>query len=729
MRGSKGKQLSSLIYSVSKNNSKTLEQTNSTTSKPSKKSKIAFRTTSSTDSVSLSSSLLDFQKQKKKEKKEKGLFGAILNIFGGTGTPGSTSNEAAVDSCKLPATDVPEVKKSQEEDIDKQWFSSSSNTFLAHRHKTISRERKEKWVFKNTQGDRFQRLVSMCGDRLGTNTTLAVFGRLKRETGQKEFKALIELCVEKARESQDEDESINHIHRAYRLFEEMKEQGFQIEDEVFGPLLLYLIDMKFEDEFYFFSEVIKEGNSAVLPRLGYYEMLFWIKVDNTDKVQELCSSIVFDADGFHLAENYLLALCETDREELLQLLEVVDITKLSSLDYVSSIFKSIGRVSLEEVAEKFILALKTSEVEADNLSYFICNYAMSMLNLAVEDVISKFEYLHEKLDVRPSITSYEKLVSYCCDSLQVHAALDIAEKMSQLDLALSVEIFYPILQAVEESCELDLVHPIYSIIRRHNLKPSTEALRILINLHVKIKDFEGAYNMLSDLKEMGIKPTSGMYNSIIAGYLREKNLPAGEMVFNQMKNADVKPDSRTFSYLIANSESEEDIIKYFEEMKSANVHATKHVYMSLINAYVNCGQFEKAKQVVLDQGVPVKNINEIKSVVVSALASSGQMSDALKFYDEMKQEGCEIDQKAVLSLIEHLQFEGELNRLLQLLEELKDPDFWFDGCERVVIYCVRHKHLSSAINLLKQLMDQDKMSIYAVLDQVYISLLPLYYPM
>ncbi|KAF5202540.1 hypothetical protein FRX31_007873 [Thalictrum thalictroides] len=84
----------------------------------------------------------------------------------------------------------------------------------------------------------------------------------------------------------------------------------------------------------------------------------------------------------------------------------------------------------------------------------------------------------------------------------------------------------------------------------------------------------------------------------------------------------------------------------------------------------------------------------------------------------MKQEGCELDQKTVLSLIEHLQFEGKLNRLLQLLEELKDPDFWFDGCERVVIYCVRHKHLSSAINLLKQLMDRDKMSIYAVLDQM-----------
>lgn len=62
-----------------------------------------------------------------------------------------------------------------------------------------------------------------------------------------------------------------------------------------------------------------------------------------------------------VAEHYLLALCESDRKkEILLLLGIVDITKFSSLDNLTNIFGSLGRLSLESCAEKFIRALKGS---------------------------------------------------------------------------------------------------------------------------------------------------------------------------------------------------------------------------------------------------------------------------------------------------------------------------------------------------------------------------------
>lgn len=56
-------------------------------------------------------------------------------------------------------------------------------------------------------------------------------------------------------------------------------------------------------------------------------------------------------------------------------------------------------------------------------------------------------------------------------------------------------------------------------------------------------------------------------------------------------------------------------------------------------------------QVVLDKGIPVKSLNEIKSVLVQALASHGQLSDAFNTYEEIKQAGCSLEPKAVISLI------------------------------------------------------------------------------
>lgn len=39
-----------------------------------------------------------------------------------------------------------------------------------------------------------------------------------------------------------------------------------------------------------------------------------------------------------------------------------------------------------------------------------------------------------------------------------------------------------------------------------------------------ILQFDGAYNLLSDAKEMGEMPTASMYNVILAGYFREASI-------------------------------------------------------------------------------------------------------------------------------------------------------------------------------------------------------------
>ncbi|XP_058072693.1 pentatricopeptide repeat-containing protein At4g04790, mitochondrial-like isoform X2 [Magnolia sinica] len=712
------------LISLPSSSSSSSSSIKSSSGKPLKSSKKSARVLSKPSSASLS--------RPKKSRSETRSETVDLDKFsldsGNYNSPGEVLKEISsilrgnnsLDSLSVPASKKPDVGKSLDKVLDMPWFSNMSQTCISLRRKELSRERKQKWIFKNTQTHRFEGLVRMCAQKLGTEATLEVFGKLGRETGVKEYNALIKICIEKARQSNDEEISLDEIQKAFQLFRSMREQGFQLEEESYSPLLMYLIDMGMIEEFHFFCGLIKDENPGSFSRLGYYEMLLWIRVNNEDKVQELCNSVVDSIeDSLDLAVSYLLALCETDKEELLQLLEVVDMTKISSMEYVTTIFKSLGRLLLENFAEKFFLAFKISEAREEDISSFIYNYVISMPNLAVEEVISKFKDLHEKLEVLPSSASYDKLITYCCNSLQVHAALDIVDQMCQSGLALSVETFQPILRASEQSFELDLVHPIYSVIRHYDLKPKGVTFKSMISLCVKMKDFEGAYNMLKDVEEMNITPTANMYNAIMAGYFREKNIPGGLMVLRQMELANVKPDSETFSYLIGNCECEEDIVKYHDKLQRAGVQVTKHVYMALINAYSNCGQFEKAKQVVLHQGIPVKNINEIKSALVSALTSNGQILDALEVYEEIKQAGCHLEAKAIICLIENLRSEGELDKLLQLLGELNDFNSWFDGCSRVVLYCARYKLLSSAVELLKQLKEKDELATSVVFDQIF----------
>ncbi|KAG8502692.1 hypothetical protein CXB51_000511 [Gossypium anomalum] len=639
----------------------------------------------------------------------------------------------------------------------------SPNNNISFRRKELSRERKQKWVFKKTQSGRFNRLIKMCGDKLGTKATIEVFDKLGRGTGLKEYNALIAVCLEKARTSNDEDDALEHMSEAFNTFKKMRERGFQVEEGTYGPFLMYFIDMGMVEEFFFFCGPIKEGNPSSVTRLGYYEMLLWIGVNNEEKIHELCNCIVAadEEDDFKLKENYLLALCESGRKDIMQLLEVIDITRISSVNVVANIFESLGRLSFDSFAEKFLWTLKNNDYKMADISRLIFCYVSAIPNLAVEDLFLKFKSLHMKFEITPSSASYEKLITYCCDLHKVHFALDIVDQVCEEGLSLSIEMLHSILHASEENYEYNLVRRIYSLIGCHNVKPTSETFRSMINLSVKMKDvrcnsisllflfvskyvllvdcfilfistiscskptfsnFNGAYAMLDDLKKLNISPTSTIYNTILAGYFRESNISGAMMVLKQMESEDVKPDSHTYSYLIANCNCEEDITKYYEAMKAAGIQVTKHIFMALINAYTACGQIEKAKQVVLDQGIPVNSLNEIKGALASALACSGMMLDALNIYKEIKQNGGTLEPKPVISLIEHFTSEGDVNILVQLLEELHDPDYWFDGCCRAVVHCVTNKHLRLALELLKQLKDEfhkDDLALDAVFDEVF----------
>ncbi|XP_071692376.1 pentatricopeptide repeat-containing protein At4g04790, mitochondrial-like [Rutidosis leptorrhynchoides] len=602
------------------------------------------------------------------------------------------------------------------------WLEVASHVNMSIGRKERSRDRKQDWTFKSTQGNRFGRLVKMCTQKLGANGTIQVFGKLHRETGLKEFNAMIEICIQRARDTDDEDVALEEFHRAYMVFETMRERGFEIGEVTYGPFLMFLVDMGMVEEFHFFCDSIKKENPKSLKRLAYYEMLLWIRVGDEDKIQNLIADTCDNKDS-NFIESYLVALMEADMQgEVSMLLEKIDVKKVSSKESMERIFKSLGRLQLEFHAKKFIQELKSEGNGEEHLLKLIYDYAMSIPNLQAEDIVVKFKSLQAELKIESSSIAYEKLIKTCCDYLEVQLAIDLVDSLLNDGLDVHINTINSILTACHASCEYNLVRRIKIMINDHKIVPNLETFSTMISLLVKLKDFDGAYEMIKDVEKFNQKPSSNMYNAIMGGYFRQKNYNKGLMVLKQMEASGVAPDSHTFSYIIGNCNSEEDIIKYREELREAHVQPTKHIFMAYINAYAACGLFEKAKQVLSDNHIPDKNRTEIKSVLVSALAANGQMADALEVYDEIKQEKATLEPKSIICLIEHLKSEGELDRLLQLLSQLENSELWDDGCGRIILYCVRHKLLDSAVDLLKQRTEKfstDEAVIEVVFDEVF----------
>ncbi|CAN8325536.1 unnamed protein product [Cochlearia groenlandica] len=604
-----------------------------------------------------------------------------------------------------------------------------SERFLsATRPKQVSRGRMLKESFKKNQSQFMKQLSKGCARKLGSETMCEMLAKMGQEMGEKEYNVRIQLCVKHAKRSNDVEHALERIRKAIELLKEMRQLGYAIHEGTYGSFFRYLIDKEMVEEFQYFKDFIREACPESIGKLVYYEILFSIQLNDEAKIHELCYTI--DDSGTSLSvlqEYYLVALCEKDRKESLQkVLETVDITNFSSPNVLKSIFEYLGKALLESVAMKLLWELRDCGKDGvEKGSNLIFSYATCIPNSTAEDAILKFNKLHEELDILPSSTSSEKLVDYLCGSKEVATALDVVENMCEAGLVISANILHSLLGAVEHILEFNLVRRILSIMSNKSVKPDIDIFQRLISLCTRIKDFKGAYNMLAILKSFNLVPTSTMYNSILAGYFREKKVNRALMVLKEMKEADVKPDPTTFSYLINYSDQEEAIAEYYEEMKQAGLQANKQVYMSLIKAYASCKQFEKANQVIMYPEVLLKDRNELKSVLISALASNGKIADALSLYEEMKEAGCTVDPKAIHSLIDHSDSNEELTTLVQLAHGLHDYKYWVEAFFKILVFAVRNNKSSSILDLLKQTknhLSKDDIVVEYWFDEVFKSI-------
>ncbi|KMZ57990.1 hypothetical protein ZOSMA_7G00190 [Zostera marina] len=632
----------------------------------------------------------------------------ICNILGGTDESPKVSSTKEIDN-DLAVNDILSVS----------WFSNASPT-LSQRRIQILKERKTKWVTRSKKTYHFNQLVKICAKKLGTESTFEVLNKLGRETGIKECNSLISLYIKEARNSNNEDDSSIQLQRVIMLFKYMCEKGFDLDENAYRPLLMYLIDKKMVHEFEILSEIISKENVKSISRIDYYSMLLSIRLGDESKIHSDVKEC-YNKNNLSLAESYLLAFCESDRkEELLQLLEFVDIRRFSSSRYFCSIFNSLGRLLLDDKAGSLIVTLQTSEEKMVNVSSMIYEYVSCLPNLVVEERVLKFCHMHEKHGVIPCADAYHRLILFCCKSSKMKLVVDLIDQMCHAGLLLSDDFLRSVFGIIQHTTgEFDSVRLIYSVMHKHKLILNDDTVKNVLYAFTRMGDFLGAYKVLDDLNEMNKKPTTIMYNVILAGYFKENDAHGVSLVLKKMKDVGLERDAETFSIILANCKSEEEIVKYHDELKQSGVYVTKPVLFALINSYANCGMFDKAKQIVFDHGMRIKDLNEIKSVLVSALASNGKVSDALEVYNGMKQAGCSIQNKTVLCLIECIRSKGELDRLLLLLEDLNDSKFWFDASGRIVLYCLRYNLSKPAFELLKKMKEKDKMGTSGVLDQAF----------
>ncbi|CAL9238462.1 unnamed protein product [Arabidopsis halleri] len=233
------------------------------------------------------------------------------------------------------------------------------------------------------------------------------------------------LNIQNAKSSNNEENAIEQMAKAFELMVAMERVGFCVEERIYGPLLKFLIDMKMIDMIF---DMIRDGqrisnSSPEFARLGYYEMLLWIQLKDEEKINEI----------------------------------------------LASIFEYLGRSISESVAKKLLRELNKKGIfwfRSKKVSELIFSYVTSIPNMWVGSAVFKFNELLEELKVSPSSASYQKLIKYSCDLREEETGLWILEHMYEVGLEVSSDTAVYLFRTIEQNYEFDMLRAVQNVLRR-----------------------------------------------------------------------------------------------------------------------------------------------------------------------------------------------------------------------------------------------------------------------
>ncbi|CAI9102845.1 OLC1v1001194C1 [Oldenlandia corymbosa var. corymbosa] len=358
--------------------------------------------------------------------------------------------------------------------------------------------------------------VNRHGQKFGVDPSIEVLTGLGKAIkvwaifGVDEFSHLVWICLETAERSKDEETSRNQVVLANKIFVFMKDMGVRIEEDVYGPFLKYLIDFGLEKEFYAFSDHMKEKSMRLI--MAYYEMLLLIRLKDNEKIKAFYHSLDLCDSAYQLSfkQSCLYALSEYDqKEELLELLEDFDVSKLSWCSDLTLVFKDLGKPMLDSVAEMWFFKLMRSGFRRDKISDFIFDYTTANRNLEAQVVYSMFKNLHMRLGLRP--TSHDRLIKYFYKT-DLFWAIIVSNDIMTDGLVISLRTYYYLLNCCKGACDYSMFWKLFEVILSHGMKLDPAFFELMIG--IPLERGESIHKILHSLKMLHLTEEN-VYKTIV----------------------------------------------------------------------------------------------------------------------------------------------------------------------------------------------------------------------
>ncbi|XP_068340977.1 small ribosomal subunit protein mS80 (rPPR6)-like [Pyrus communis] len=209
---------------------------------------------------------------------------------------------------------------------------------------------------------------------------------------------------------------------------------------------------------------------------------------------------------------------------------------------------------------------------------------------------------------------------------------------------------------------LDMLGDLSGEARKYGIKPFSTVVQGLC----RIKDVDGAKQLLLEMTREGPPPGNAVFNLVINGYSKAGDMGEAMEMMKLMESRGLKPDVYTYTVLIrgyVNGGQMEEACKILSQAKKKHPKLGPVTYHTLIRGFCKLEDFDKGLKLLGEMkhfGVQ-PNVDEYNKLVQSLCLKALDWETAEKLLEEMKDNGLHLNgiTRGLIRAVKELQ-EGEV---------------------------------------------------------------------
>lgn len=251
------------------------------------------------------------------------------------------------------------------------------------------------------------------------------------------------------------------------------------------------------------------------------------------------------------------------------------------------------------------------------------------------------EFMLANMNLFPLETEGFNIILYGWSNICVHVfeAKRVWREMSKCCITPDVSSYKHMISCFSKVGNLFDSFRLYDEMKKKGFIPGIEVYNSLVYVLTRNNCFEEALKTIEKMKENGLQPDSTTYNSMICPLCEVNNLVEARKVLATMIEQSVSPTMETYHAFLLGP-GFEATRKVLNQMKMAGCAPSGDTFLLILDNFFKLEQPENALKVWLEmkQYEVMPNLTHYR-VLVEGLARCGQLTEAQKYYSDMRSNG------------------------------------------------------------------------------------------